>query len=74
MSEESGVGLARYTAGMPAGVEARHIMETQGWYRQFCLGSILKYVTRCEHKGQYLSDLRKIRSYADELIRLEESA
>lgn len=72
-ADDSGVGVSRYTAGMPEGVEARHIMETQDWYEGFCKGSILKYITRLDHKGQYLSDLKKIKAYADELIRLEEA-
>lgn len=71
--KDEGVGVSRYTAGMPEGVEARHVMSTQGWYEAFCKGSILKYITRLDHKGQYLSDLKKIRTYADELIKLEEA-
>lgn len=72
-SKDEGVGLSRYTAGMPKGVEARHIMSEQGWYEAFAKGSILKYITRLDHKGQYLSDLKKIKTYAEELIRLAEA-
>lgn len=71
--KDSGVGLSRYTAGMPDGVEPRHIMSEQKWYESFAKASILKYICRLDHKGQYLSDLKKIKTYAEELILLEES-
>lgn len=64
---------AHYAAGMPEGIDALAIMKEQGWDKEFMLGSILKYITRCQHKGQYLKDLKKIRDYADKLIALEEA-
>lgn len=62
-----------YAAGMPEGIDALAIMKEQGWQKEFMLGSILKYITRCQHKGQYLKDLKKIQDYATKLIALEES-
>ena len=34
----------------------------------FCLGNIIKYASRCEHKGEMVKDLDKIRRYAEMLI------
>lgn len=72
--EESKSTVApHYAAGMPEGIDALAIMKEQGWEKNFLLGGILKYITRCEHKGQYLSDLKKIQDYAGKLIALEEA-
>lgn len=42
-------------------------------FEGFCAGNMLKYAMRYKHKGQALDDLRKIRFYADELIKVYES-
>ena len=38
----------------------------------YCVGNIIKYVTRYPHKGRSLEDLKKARRYLDWLIREEE--
>ncbi len=38
--------------------------------RKFMLGNSIKYLFRCEHKGQYLEDLKKARFYLDETIKI----
>lgn len=42
-------------------------------FEGFCAGNMLKYAMRYKHKGQALDDLKKIRFYADELIKVYES-
>lgn len=42
-------------------------------FEGFCAGNMLKYAMRYKHKGQALDDLKKIRFYADELIKAYES-
>lgn len=38
--------------------------------RKFMLGNSIKYLFRCEHKGQYLEDIKKARFYLDEAIKI----
>ena len=40
--------------------------------RQFMLGNSIKYLFRCEHKGQYIEDLKKARFYVDQAIKIHE--
>lgn len=42
-------------------------------FEGFCAGNMLKYAMRYKHKGQALDDLKKIRFYADELVKMYES-
>lgn len=42
-------------------------------FEGFCAGNMLKYAMRYKHKGQALEDLKKIRFYADELVKMYES-
>ena len=42
-------------------------------FEGFCAGNMLKYAMRYKHKGQALNDLKKIRFYADELVKMYES-
>lgn len=34
----------------------------------YILGNVLKYATRAKHKGQFVSDIEKIRNYATILL------
>ena len=36
----------------------------------FCEANIIKYAYRMKKKGKYLEDVRKIRDYADEILKL----
>jgi hypothetical protein len=38
----------------------------------FCLGNVVKYVLRCDHKGNALEDLRKARWYLEREIQRRE--
>ena len=58
---------AHYTSH-PSGIEVIRITEHMG----FCLGNVIKYVMRADHKGRKLEDLKKARWYLDrEITRLE---
>ncbi len=74
MSVETVNHPAHYNAG---GVEA--IVVIEAWGLGFCLGSVVKYLSRCGRKtfadgskGDALEDLKKARWYLDrEIARLE---
>ena len=34
----------------------------------FCLGNVVKYVLRCQHKGKMVQDLKKARWYLNKVI------
>jgi len=53
-----------YTAH-PSGIEVIEITEHMG----FCLGNVIKYVLRCDHKNNAVEDLKKARWYLDREIR-----
>lgn len=56
-----------YTYG---GIETIDVIEA--WNLNYHLGNALKYISRADHKGSKLSDLRKARWYLDrEISRLE---
>ena len=53
----------------PSGVEQIQISE----HMNFCLGNVIKYVFRCDHKGG-IEDLKKARWYLDREIQRREKA
>jgi len=53
----------------PSGVEAIQITE----FMSFCLGNVIKYVMRADHKANRLEDLQKARWYLDREISREQS-
>lgn len=56
---------------LPKGIEVIDITEALN----FCLGNVLKYVLRADHKGKPLEDLKKARWYIDrEITRREAQA
>jgi hypothetical protein len=44
------------------------------WQLGFCLGNVVKYVARAEHKTNALEDLKKARWYLDHEIQKREKA
>lgn len=40
----------------------------EAWHLGFCLGNAVKYISRAEHKGAALEDLKKARWYLDREI------
>lgn len=55
---------AHYTYGT---IETIDYIEDKGF--DFCLGNVIKYVTRAGHKEDALEDLRKARWYLDRKIK-----
>lgn len=45
-------------------IECIDYIADNGWMLGFCLGNIVKYAVRCEHKGTPIEDLDKIINYA----------
>jgi len=52
----------------PSGVEAIQIEE----HFNFCLGNVIKYVFRCDLKGNPIEDLKKAQWYLDREIKRRE--
>ncbi len=48
----------------PSGVEVIRITE----HMNFCLGNVIKYVLRADHKNDAIEDLKKARWYLDREI------
>ena len=46
----------------------------EAWKLGFCLGNTVKYISRHEHKGKPLEDLKKARWYLDRKIQQLERA
>ena len=48
----------------PSGIECIDITE----HMSFCLGNAIKYIWRCDHKGQPIQDLKKAVAYLEREI------
>jgi hypothetical protein len=57
--------IDHYTQGK---IECIDYISDKGWMVPFCLGNIVKYATRFEHKGDPLEDIEKIINYAEMLL------
>jgi len=55
-----------------AALETIDAIEGLGCEPGFSIGSVIKYITRYQHKGSPLTDLRKAKWYIDRLIQYEE--
>lgn len=54
------------------GIECREVIKA--WNLNFNLGNVLKYISRCEHKGNKEQDLKKAMQYIQfELEDMEKS-
>lgn len=58
---------SHYTHG---GIEVWDAIEA--WGLGYCLGNVVKYVARCDHKGNAVQDLRKAMAYLEREIKLRE--
>ena len=56
-----------YTAH-PSGVECIQVTE----HMNFCIGNVVKYLFRADHKGSPIEDLKKARWYLDREIQRRE--
>lgn len=59
---------AHYNAG-----KIEVITAIDDWKLNFCLGNVVKYIARAEHKANALEDLKKARWYLDHEIQRRES-
>ena len=53
----------------PSGVECIDVTE----HRNFCIGNAIKYLWRCDQKGNAVEDLKKARWYIEREIQRRES-
>jgi hypothetical protein len=53
-------------------IEPIEYIFANGWGRGFCIGNIIKYISRYEWKGG-TEDLEKAQFYLEQLIKLEEA-
>ena len=44
----------------------------EDWRLGYCLGNVIKYIARADHKGSRISDLKKARWYLDREIACSE--
>jgi hypothetical protein len=51
-------------------IEVIEYLKDQGIAEDFCIGNVIKYVSRHKHKGKPLEDLEKAKWYLDYLINL----
>jgi hypothetical protein len=62
------VNHPKHYTSHPSGVECLDVAE----HLSFCLGNAIKYIWRCDLKGNALDDLRKARFYLDREIKRRE--
>ena len=68
--DDSISGPKHYTHGR---IEPIEVIED--WRLGYCLGNVIKYIARADHKGSRISDLKKARWYLDcEIARSERDA
>jgi hypothetical protein len=60
--------------GADSPYEAIKVIEAWGLDKSFCLGNVIKYISRAKHKGVELEDLKKARWYLDREIVNREKA
>ena len=68
MSVEDMVNSPRHYMASPSGIEVIQLTE----HMNFCLGNAVKYIMRCDHKGNSIQDLRKSIWYIQREIRRRE--
>lgn len=54
--------------------EIEPINVIESWKLGFCLGNVVKYIARAEHKGTPIADLEKARWYLDREIQKRKSS
>nr|DAW17363.1 MAG TPA: nucleotide kinase [Caudoviricetes sp.] len=61
------VNNPRHYTSHPSGIEAIEVTK----YMSFCLGNVMKYIWRADHKSDRLQDLEKAAWYLQQEIQLE---
>lgn len=69
----SEVDNSHYTVGGIQPIEYMRCKMTKEQYEGFCLGNVIKYISRCDFKSSKVSDLKKTKQYLDWLIESVES-
>lgn len=59
-------GSAHYKVGKLQPIE---YIFAQGYGTEFCLGNVIKYITRCLHSNNMRSDLTKAKHYIDYILK-----
>lgn len=57
---------SHYNAGK---IEVIEYLKDQGMHKDFCIGNVIKYVSRYKFKDNPLEDLKKARWYLDYVIK-----
>ena len=52
-------------------IEVIEYLRDQGLAEDFCIGNVIKYISRHRHKSNALEDLEKARWYLDYLIKIK---
>lgn len=72
MSEDQNIDHPAHYGGAADPYEAIKVIEA--WELGFCLGNVVKYISRAGRKWRKLEDLKKARWYLDrEIINLEKA-
>ena len=53
-------------------IECIEYIKSIGMHKHFCIANAIKYLSRCEHKENYIEDLKKACWYIEYLIKCEE--
>ena len=57
-----------YNAGKYETIDIIRDQLTEEEFTGFCLGNAIKYISRCQHKGKMVEDIRKAIWYLNEII------
>jgi hypothetical protein len=60
---------AHYKVG---GIETIDFIEAKGLEKDYYLGNVIKYISRANHKGRKLEDLKKAQYYMNRAVENEE--
>ena len=64
---------SHYTVGGIQPIEYMKCKMSKEQYEGFCLGNVIKYISRCDFKDAKVSDLKKAKDYLTWLIESVES-
>lgn len=49
-------------------IECIEYIKSIGMHKHFCIANAIKYLSRCQHKGNYEKDLKKAKWYIEYLL------
>jgi len=68
MSKKETIDHPAHYGGADNPYEAIKVIEAWGLDKSFCLGNVVKYISRAGKKGDQIEDLKKARWYLDREI------